>query len=312
MSIVGLKRGDRRRETTRRALELVREEVAAKVHSPILLKPNFLSSTNQLASTHPDAIRGVIDFLLTLDDAPTEIWIAEGGNEAYSGEAFENFGYTSIVEEYDVPIRLIDLHQETEWEAVEIELADGSPYAVHLPRTVLDCPSTVSVAVAKTHDVLYTTLAMKNLIMGSIRREDRVKMHGYMSHRERERPRECQVLNRNLIRVAERLSPDISVIDGIEGLQGDGPGGTDVVPLGAVFAGVDVWAVDAIGTKAMGFEPMDLGVFVYAQERGLGVADVDRIEIRGDRLEDVMRPFKPHRWYPHQRAWRAGASAPSK
>jgi len=304
MSVVAVRRGKERRATVRAALELVREEVAPKIASPTLLKPNFLSSTNQLASTHPDAIRGTLDFLLSLPNAPSEILIAEGGNEAVSGEAFRNFGYHRLLDEYDVPIRLVDLHQETEWEETEIELADGGTWRVGIPRTVLRCPTTISVAVAKTHDVLYATLAFKNMVMGSIRRNDRVKMHGYMTHAERKVGRESQILNRNLIRLAEWLTPDVAVIDGVEGLQGNGPGGTDVVPLGAVFAGVDVWAVDAVCMKAMGFDPLDLGVCVYAKERGLGETDIAQIEVRGDRLEDLIRPFTPHERYPYQRQWR--------
>jgi uncharacterized protein (DUF362 family) len=304
MSVVALKRGNDRRATVRAALELVRDEVAPKIASPTLLKPNFLSSTNQLASTHPDAIRGTLDFLLDLPNAPSEIVIAEGGNERVSGEAYRNFGYDRLPDEYDVPIRLVDLHQETEWDETEIELADGGTWRVGVPKTVLACPTTISVAVAKTHDVLYATLALKNMIMGSIRQNDRVKMHGYMTHRERVVGRESQILNRNLIRLAAKLTPDVAVIDGIEGLQGNGPGGTDVVPLESAFAGVDVWAVDAACMKAMGFDPLDLGVCVYAKERRLGETDVSSIEIRGDRIEDVARVFTPHERYPHQRQWR--------
>ncbi len=309
MSAVALKRGDDRRKTVREALELVRDEIAPKVKSPILLKPNFLSNVNPLASTRADAARGVIDFLLTLPNAPDEIWIAEGGNEKYSGEAFQNFGYNELQSEYAVPIRLIDLHQETEWIETECELADGGAWKVGMPKTVLDCPSTMSVAVAKTHDVLYTTLALKNMIMGTIRKDDRVKMHGFMTHAEREIPREAQILNRNLIRLAEYLTPDISVIDGIEGLQGNGPGGTDAAPFRCVFAGVNVWSVDALCTKAMGFDPLDLGVFEYASKRGWGVVDPEAMEIRGDRLEDVMMRFKPHERYPAQQGWREAGAA---
>ena len=309
MSKVGLKKGTNRRETVRAALELVRDEVGAKVDSTVLLKPNFLSSTNQLAATNPDAIRGVIDFLMSLPNAPKEVWVAEGGNEKESGDAFRNFGYHALDEEYAIPVRLIDLNQETEWVETEIELANGDKWLAGMPKTVLDCPTTISVAVAKTHDVLYTTLALKNMIMGTLRKVDRVKMHGYMTHGERERPRECQMLNRNLIRVAEYLTPDIAVVDGVEGLQGNGPGGTDVVPLGAAFAGANVWSTDAICTQAMGFDPNDLGVFVYAQERGMGDTDPSRITVVGDRVQDVRRTFKPHDWFPHQQAWRDAAAA---
>ena len=77
---VGLAHENSRRENVFAALDLVRREVVAKLGPQVMLKPNFLSSKNQLASTHVDAIRGVIDFLQTVPQPPAEILVAEGGN----------------------------------------------------------------------------------------------------------------------------------------------------------------------------------------------------------------------------------------
>ena len=56
-SRVGLAQTGDRKENVRQSLELVKENLIPKLADQVLLKPNFLSSTNQLASTHPDAIR---------------------------------------------------------------------------------------------------------------------------------------------------------------------------------------------------------------------------------------------------------------
>ncbi|MGA1198737.1 MAG: DUF362 domain-containing protein [Candidatus Latescibacterota bacterium] len=233
---VGLARRENRRDNIYGALDLVRKDVTPKIAEQVLLKPNFLSSSNTLSTTQADAMRGAIDFLLSTPNPPKEIIIAEGGNEKVSGDAFKNFGYHALKDEYDIPIQLIDLNQETRWETTPIFLNDGTEYHVHMPKTVLDCPCTISVAVAKTHDVCVVTLALKNMIMGTLRKEDRVKMHGFMSHKERLRPQESQAININLIRVAKYLTPDISIIDGTVGLQGNGPDGTDAVNLGVAAA----------------------------------------------------------------------------
>ncbi|MAP91214.1 hypothetical protein CMK15_06610 [Candidatus Poribacteria bacterium] len=302
-SRVGLAQTGDRKENVRQSLELVKENLIPKLADQVLLKPNFLSSTNQLASTHPDAIRGVIDFLLSTDTPPKEILIAEGANEAFSGEAYDNFGYTKLLEEYDVPIHLIDLHQENSWQKEVIYLADWQTYQVRMPKIVLDCPCTISVAVAKTHDVDVVTLALKNMIMGTLHKDDRVKMHGYPTHGERKRPREAQILNMNLTRIAHHLSPHIGVVDGTIGLQGDGPGGTDTVDLDIAVSGADVFATDAVVTKAMGFNPWDIGLFQYATDIGLGIADLERIEVVGKPIDDVAIPFKPHQWIEQQYQW---------
>ncbi|NKB70734.1 MAG: DUF362 domain-containing protein [Candidatus Latescibacteria bacterium] len=302
-SRVGLARRADRRANCYGALDLVRADITAKVADQVLLKPNFLSSQNQLASTHLDAIRGTIDFLLSTPTPPREIIIAEGANEKYSGESFDNFGYRALHDEYDVPIRLVDLHQETDWVETPIITADYSERTVRMPKLVLDCPCTISVAVAKTHDVCVVTLAQKNMIMGTLHKKDRIWMHGFPSHPDRILPDEAQVLNINLIRLARFLQADIGVVDGTVGLQGDGPGGTDAVPLGVAAASGDVFACDAVSAAAMGFEPMELGLLNYADSLGIGVGDLGRIEVLETAIEEVRTSFKPHQTTDQQLQW---------
>jgi uncharacterized protein (DUF362 family) len=302
---VGLVRGADRRQSIYQALDLVRADIEPKLRAQVLLKPNFLSGSNQLASSHVDAMRGILDFLQSVPNPPAEIVIAEGGNEKFSGEAFQNFNYQQLADEYDFDIELVDLNQETRWQETEIILADGSTAVVRMPMTVLESPCKISVAVAKTHDVCVVTLALKNMIMGTLYKPDRIKMHGFSSHAQRTLPAEAQVLSVNLIRVARFLTPDIAVIDGTRGLQGNGPGGEDGVDFGASAAGVDVYATDAVMAKAMGFEPLELGLLHYANELGLGVADLEQIEVRGVAIEAVQTPFKPHETTDLQLQWRA-------
>lgn len=308
---VGLASKDNRRQNVYRALELVRDEVTARIDERlaaseerrILIKPNFLSGDNQLASSHVDAMRGTIDFLLSMPNPPTALTIAEGGNEEYSGAAFDNFNYHTLHNEYELPIYLVDLNQETEWAEETIFLADGSTTTVHMPRSVLDASCTISVAIAKTHDVCVVTLALKNMIMGTIRHVDRVKMHGFNSHAERVLPDEAKTLNVNLMRLARHLTPDIAVIDGTRGLQGNGPGGTDGVDFGVAAAGVDVYATDAVMAKAMGFEPLELGLLHYATELGIGTANLDHIDVLETEIAEIRRFFKPHETTELQMQW---------
>ncbi len=300
---VGLARQSNRRQNIYRALDLVRDDVTPKVRSQILIKPNLLSSKNQLASSHCDAVRGAIDFLLSIPNPPEEIIIAEGGNEEFSGESFKNFGYHELSNEYPVPIRLVDLNQESNWQETPIILADGSETTVKMPKTVLDAQSTLSLAIAKTHDVCVVTLALKNMIMGTIYKPDRVKMHGFNSHAERRLPDEAQVLNVNLIRLARFLSPDIAVVDGTRGLQGNGPGGEDGVDWGIAAASVDVFAADAVIAKAMGFEPMELGLLNYGNQLGMGVADLAQIDVLETKIAAVQQQFKPHESTALQMQW---------
>lgn len=303
ISRVGLAEGTNRRESVRKSVELVRDDLAGRMGKEVILKPNFLSGNNPLVCTHVDALRGVMDVIMTLRNKPDRILVAEGGNEAYSGEAFRHFGYTDLIDEYDIPIELVDLNKETGWRSTRVYMVDGTWQMVRMPRTILDCPCVISVAVAKTHDGAMVTLALKNLIMGTIKKSDRIKVHGFVSHKEREHPAEARALNRNLIRLAKHMMPDFSVIDGTVGIQGNGPGGTDTVPLGLSAASADTISVDAVISKAMGFEPLEVGTVFYADALDLGNGDLKNIDILGAVLSDHIRTFKPHDTIDLQRKW---------
>lgn len=300
---VGLAHGKDRRQNVYQAMDLVRSDLSAKVRDRVLVKPNFLSSTNQLASSHPDALRGVLDFLMSLPNRPSEVIVAEGANEKYSGEAFEKLGYRDVVNEYPFAIELVDLHQATEWVEKPVLMADGSQEIVRLPKLVLEHPCTISMAVAKTHDGCIVTLGLKNMIMGTMHKPDRIKMHGFMTHGERDLPIEVQHLNANLARIAKDLTPDITVIDGTRGLQGNGPGGDDGIDLYVAAASSDVHAVDAVMAKAMGFDPTKLAQSYYGEMLSLGVSDLDHIKVVGADLAAVTKPFKPHETTPVQYQW---------
>ena len=306
---VSLVHGGDRRANVFNALELVRADVESRLAEQVMLKPNFLSSHNQLASSHVDALRGVLDFLLTTPTRPREVLIAEAGAEE-TWDAYRNFGSHALEEEYPIPLRLLDLHRETAWEATPIVLADGSEAIVRMPRTVLDCPCAISIAIPKTHDTCVVTLALKNMIMGTIYRQDRVKMHGFNSHGERRVPDESRAMNINLIRLARFMAPDVAVIDGARGLQGNGPGGTDGLDFGIAAASTDVFAADAVIARTMGFEPLELGLLRYAHDLGMGIADLDEIELRGGvSIDAVARQFKPHETTELQMQWQVENAA---
>ncbi len=300
---VGLARSGDRRGNVFAALDRVRDSVEPKVRSQVMLKPNFLSSEKQLASTHVDAVRGAIDFLLSTPRPPEEIVVAEGANESYSGEAFDNFGYRSLAREYPVAIRLVDLNQETRWRETSGVTAAGRLVPVRMPLTVLECPCIISVAVAKTHDCCVVTLAQKNLIMGTLKKEDRIAIHGFESHAERELPLEAQRVTVNLTRVSRHLRADVGVIDGTVGMQGNGPGGGFELDLGIAVASGDVFAADAVMAGAMGFEPLEIGLLSYADAEGLGVADLRRIRVVGPPLDAVRTRIRAHDTVDLQLQW---------
>ena len=88
-------------------------------------------------------------------------------------------------------------------------------------------------------------------------------------------------------------------------LEGYGPSGGDPVDLRAAIVSIDFLAADTVATRLMGFDPDEVGYLHYCKLGGLGVGDLNDIEIVGNvTIEESRRPFKPHPTYRQQLQWR--------
>ncbi len=289
MPRVSLIKGDDRRAIARRSLELIAEDVQRGLGSrQPFIKPNFVSSTIQLASSHADQMRGILDFLSGI--YRDTIIIAEAA--CYdTQEAFKNFGYLQLLKEYNV--ELIDLNKG-QYEMYPIIDRLDRTIVVKLSRLLLDRENyLISAAKLKTHDSVVVTLSVKNMAVGSILRKDKKAVH-----------QGVRQMNRIIAGLAGRVRTDLAVIDGFEGMEGDGPTGGDPVPLGLGLASVDALAADRVACEIMGVNLHDVGYLHYCAEQGMGEADLSRIEVLGERLSTCVRPFKLHRSVNEQYAWK--------
>ena len=94
------------------------------------------------------------------------------------------------------------------------------------------------------------------------------------------------------------------MIDGFEGMEGDGPSRGEAIPLGIAISSTDALAADRIGCEIMGIDLHDVGYLHFCKERGLGETDLKKIEVLGERIRDCVRPFSLHHNVKEQYAWR--------
>jgi uncharacterized protein (DUF362 family) len=288
MTRVSLVKGQNRREITRRSLELIADDVKQHLSTkqPVI-KPNFVSPTIQLASSHVDQIRGVLDSLTSIYKGT--VIIAEAS--CYdTREAYRNFGYLDLTREY--PVELLDLN-EGPFDDVTVSAGDRT-LTLRTSRLLLDSSKyLISASRMKTHDTVVVSLSIKNLAMGSIFSGDKKSVH-----------QGIRATNRYIAAIAEQVWPDLSVIDGYEGMEGDGPCRGEAVPLGIAIASTDALAADRVGCEIMGVDLHEVGYLHYCAEMGLGEADLKKIEVLGERMSDCIRPFKLHRNVREQYAWK--------
>lgn len=84
----------------------------------------------------------------------------------------------------------------------------------------------------------------------------------------------------------------VALVDGIVGLQGDGPIFGTPMASGVLAVGTDYLAVDATCARLMGIDPLTVDYLAFAEWAGLGQVHENRIELRGTPLESVSHSFE--------------------
>ena len=279
-----------RRENVRRSLELIIDDIErGRASRRPLIKPNFVSSTNQLASSHVDQVRGILDVFTSI--YRDKIIIAEAA--CYDTEAaYNNFGYRRLTDEYNVELR--DLNHEPAQTVMVLD-RQGRRIPIRVAEMLLHTGYyLISAANMKTHDTVVVTLAIKNLAVGCIVGTDKKSVH-----------QGIVCTNQNIAMLAGLLWPDLSVIDGYEGMEGNGPTQGDPVPLGIALTSTDALAADRVACEIMAVDFHNVGYLHLCAERGLGEADLHKIEILGEPVGECIRPFKLHKSVRDQYAWKS-------
>jgi uncharacterized protein (DUF362 family) len=235
-----------------------------------------------------DQVRGILDIISTVYAG--KILIAEAScHDTLS--AYRNFGYTALIDEYNV--ELVDLGGQ-EYRPVQVSGPGGTSRTLRISRQLADERYyRISAAKIKTHDTVVVSLSIKNMAMAAVHKGDRKAVH-------------CSygTANRNIAEIAEHVWPDLAVIDGMVGMEGDGPTRGEPVSLGVALAGTDALAADTMACAFIGVDVHDVGYLHYCAQRGLGAALRDQIEIAGDRFAPRERPLRLHRTVRAQCAWK--------
>ena len=98
----------------------------------------------------------------------------------------------------------------------------------------------------------------------------------------------------NMMVTAQKLNWGASVVDGWEGMEGNGPNSGTPVASRIALASTDYVSVDRIAAETMGINPEWLGYVKYCGQLGLGQFDAKKIEVIGAKVADVKKPYRMH------------------
>jgi uncharacterized protein (DUF362 family) len=255
----------------------------------VLIKPNFGVSVPPETGMITDPRTIEILIALCQDARPGRLLVGECGVVGMdTARIFSELGLMGRFE--PLGAQLINLEQD---ETVEIPVPGGNVLKkVTLFKTAYESDVIISVPTMKSHILTGVTLGLKNM-KGVL--PDRMKK---LMHRigVKKNVEEFE-LERAIVDLNSVLAPSMTIIDGFmanEGYEPGTSGGIGGTPLQfeTVVAGFDPVAVDAVGAYLMGFNQGEIRHIAYAAERGLGEADLSRIEILGSKAEEVRHPFK--------------------
>ena len=273
----------------------------------IMLKPN-LADPDPRDVTKPEIIKALAKLMT---ESGNDVCIGEGSAASYPNlrpanfggvcrttdremlnqiqqSVFDGLGYSELAKDLKVP--LINLHTGA---MARVDLPNGFVFKeISLHQALADTDLLCSVPMMKTHGLATVTLGMKNLIgtyPGQVYGTVRSAVHAEASKVESSGTASAII---DIVR-ANKLG--LVVIDGSVAMQGQGPSasqGGELVKMDLIIAGTNPLATDMVAANAMGFQPDEIPTFIWAWKAGMTPTSMEGIEIRGEKLADVGRPFK--------------------
>jgi len=244
---------------------------ALTAETRVLLKPNLLAKhpPEAAVTTHPAVARAVIHALKRR--GVRHIVLADSGGGPHSAAlakgAYKVSGLWQVCEEEGVAC-------DTELDyAVKAVPQGRMAREFPLLRAALDADFIINLAKFKTHVMTGCSAATKNLF-GCIPGLQKAELHMRFPQKER--------FGDMLIDLLETVRPQISIVDGILAMEGDGPAGGRPRELGLVLAGEDPLTVDLAVCGLMGLDPMRVPYLAAAHRRGLCGKAADAADIKGE------------------------------
>jgi uncharacterized protein (DUF362 family) len=289
-SAAALIKGNDRAENIYKSLKLIEDQVFSGIgDKQVMIKPNFVQTSNQLAGTHADAVRGILEFLRPYYKKEIVIGEAAATKEGTMA-GYEHYGYQDLVKKYNV--KLVDMNLG----AYDYRYTLGPknvPIPIRICAPMLD-PNLyiISAAIMKTHGYVSVTLSLKNMLLGApindykAAQSDKFQMH-QGPHGEPD-----DIIHFNMFHMAQEVYPDLAVIDGFTGMEGDGPSRGTAVDSRIAVSSVDPLAADVLGARLMGYDSKKIGYLTAMTEAGMGQGNLDKIKVLGNRVEECSYRFK--------------------
>jgi len=254
----------------RRSIDLIGGiQTFVKKGHHVLLKPNLLygKSPEKAVTTHPAIVKGVIEIVREAGGVP---FIGDSPSIGSLMKAAEKAGIKAVADEMKCP--LVEFNRP----ALPPNGKGKIFKQLEIDQTVLEADVIINLPKWKTHVQMLLTLGVKNLF-GCIPGPRKALWHLKAGE---DRKTFAQIL----VDLYQVIQPSLTLLDGIVGMEGNGPNSGRPIPLGLILASGDSLSLDQIVCDLLGISRKSLLTNRVAFEQGLGK---DKIDVVGERVEDV-------------------------
>lgn len=223
-----------------------------KLGNRVLLKPNLLTGANpgKDCTTRAELVYCVAQMVEAAGGKPFL-----GDSPAFGsakGVAVAN-GYLPIIEELNLPI--VDFHGK------RYQTTDDAFNHLLLCKEAMEADVVINLPKVKSHSQLTLTLGVKNLF-GCV--PGKMKAWWHM-----EAGKDSDRFGQMLVETARAINPNLTILDGITGHEGNGPSGGEPRHLGILGASSDVFALDRAVVEILNVDPLAVPTVVTAMKLGL-------------------------------------------
>jgi len=275
MSLVFIERANDYSDAFEATLRLLEQAKLADIvpAQNILVKPNLVTDASSREGITTDVI--IVDAILHFltEQKCKNVIVGEGCGAGPTEITFRKNGYFELAKKHN--IKLVDLDTS---EGLELEVPGKlSVKKLRIAKAAYDADFRISVAKLKIHSIGIITGCLKNM-MGCLNgKKWKLVVHSSVQKR--------------LVDLNKLVRPHFGLIDGIIGNEVE-ECDPNPVQMNILIGGNDAVAVDSVSTECMGVDWRIVPHLVLAEREGLGVADINKIQVAGEKIENVRKNFK--------------------
>jgi predicted dehydrogenase/uncharacterized protein (DUF362 family) len=241
-----------------------------KKGNTVVVKPNVCLPKNidNMIITDPRVLEAVLN--IAKKKAKKVIVVESDSRSGTADYRVTKSGIMEIIQKCSV--EFLNLSED------ETEEREVAGLALQIPKTVLNADFLINMPKLKTSGMkqMFVTIAMKNMF-GTLANKKKYKLH--------------KALVDILVFLNRTIRQDLTIVDGIVGMQGIGPDRGSPVNMNLIVSGLNPITTEAVCCQVMGINPYAVEPLWRAYKAGVGEIDIEKIQILGENIDNVKKKF---------------------